>query len=155
MKRKKTEIVKKSNNPAFQVEIFFISSQKSKRHQPFFSLPQESFNFKADEKDIETFGVRVTAMQHLNFPEKGKNEFLAWNLLGHSVYFCPWKGSGFYWLHKVGNQYWLNHFGWFIWYMKNGHHNKLSQYDQLLHKANNSVLKRVPSENSIAWLGLL
>lgn len=50
VKRKKTEIVKKSNNPAFQ----------------------ESFNFKADEKDIETFGVRVTAMQHLNFPEKDK-----------------------------------------------------------------------------------
>ena len=73
MKRKKTEIVKKSNNPAFQVEIFFMSSQKSKRHQRFF--PQESFNFKADEKDIETFGVRVTAMQHLNFPEKGKTSF--------------------------------------------------------------------------------
>ena len=51
VKRKKTEIVKKSNNPQFQ----------------------ESFNFKADENDIETFGVRVTAMQHMPFPEKGKN----------------------------------------------------------------------------------
>ncbi len=53
VKRKKTEIVKKSNNPAFQ----------------------ESFNFKADESDIETFGVRVTAMQHMTFPEKGKLRF--------------------------------------------------------------------------------
>lgn len=50
VKRKKTEVVKKSNNPAFQ----------------------ESFNFKADENDIETFGVRVTAMQHMPFPEKGR-----------------------------------------------------------------------------------
>ena len=50
MKRKKTEISKKSNNPAFQ----------------------ESFNFKADKDDIESFGVRVTAMQHLPFPEKGE-----------------------------------------------------------------------------------
>ena len=50
VKRKKTEIVKKNINPAFQ----------------------ESFNFKADENDIATIGVRVTAMQHLPFPEKGK-----------------------------------------------------------------------------------
>ena len=50
MKRKKTEISKKSNNPAFQ----------------------ESFNFKADKDDVESFGVRVTAMQHLPFPEKGE-----------------------------------------------------------------------------------
>ena len=50
MKRKKTEIAKKSVNPAFQ----------------------ESFNFKADENDIESFGVRVTAMQHMPFPEKGR-----------------------------------------------------------------------------------
>ena len=53
VKRKKTEIVKKSNNPAFQ----------------------ESFNFKADEDDIALFGVRVTAMQHMTFPEKGKYFF--------------------------------------------------------------------------------
>ena len=50
VKRKKTEIAKKSVNPAFQ----------------------ESFNFKADENDIESFGVRVTAMQHMPFPEKGR-----------------------------------------------------------------------------------
>jgi hypothetical protein len=41
--------VKKTNNPAFQ----------------------ESFNFKADEQDVETYGVRVTAMQHMSFPDKG------------------------------------------------------------------------------------
>ena len=51
MKRKKTQIIKKNINPAFQ----------------------ESFNFKADENDIETIGVRVTAMQHMPFPEKGRN----------------------------------------------------------------------------------
>ena len=53
MKRKKTQIIKKNINPAFQ----------------------ESFNFKADENDIETIGVRVTAMQHMPFPEKGRNIF--------------------------------------------------------------------------------
>ena len=50
VKRKKTQIIKKNINPAFQ----------------------ESFNFKADENDIETIGVRVTAMQHMPFPEKGR-----------------------------------------------------------------------------------
>lgn len=50
VKRKRTELVKKCNNPQFQ----------------------ESFNFRADESDIETFGVRVTAMQHLPFPEKDR-----------------------------------------------------------------------------------
>ena len=51
VKRKKTETAKKSNNPAFQ----------------------ESFNFKVENKDdIDTFGVRVTAMQHVPFPEKGR-----------------------------------------------------------------------------------
>ena len=53
VKRKKTQIIKKNINPAFQ----------------------ESFNFKADENDIETIGVRVTAMQHMPFPEKGRNIF--------------------------------------------------------------------------------
>ena len=53
MKRKKTQIIKKNINPAFQ----------------------ESFNFKADENDIETIGVRVTAMQHMPFPEKGRNTY--------------------------------------------------------------------------------
>ena len=59
VKRKKTEIAKKSVNPAFQ----------------------ESFNFKADENDIESFGVRVTAMQHMPFPEKGRisHEVLRFN----------------------------------------------------------------------------
>ena len=51
VKRKKTETSKKSNNPAFQ----------------------ESFNFKVENKDdIDTLGVRVTAMQHVPFPEKGR-----------------------------------------------------------------------------------
>jgi len=71
VKRKKTQIIKKNINPAFQ----------------------ESFNFKADENDIETIGVRVTAMQHMPFPEKDKP-------LGFTVM------GGFMFARGVGREHW-------------------------------------------------
>ena len=64
MKRKKTQIIKKNINPAFQ----------------------ESFNFKADENDIETIGVRVTAMQHMPFPEKGRKIFYRLIIMFYSLF---------------------------------------------------------------------
>ena len=64
VKRKKTQIIKKNINPAFQ----------------------ESFNFKADENDIETIGVRVTAMQHMPFPEKGRNIFYRLIIMFYSLF---------------------------------------------------------------------
>ena len=49
-KTKKTEVIKKNNYPQYQ----------------------ESFNFKLEEEELETHGVKISSIQKVAFPEKGK-----------------------------------------------------------------------------------
>ena len=52
VKRKRTETIKKSNNPQYQ----------------------ESLNFRVDEKDLNRTAVKAMVMQHIPFPERGKGQ---------------------------------------------------------------------------------
>lgn len=62
LKRKRTETAKKCSNPQYQ----------------------ESFNFRVDEKDLDSTAVKATVMLHLNFPERDKP--IGFSTLGGSMF---------------------------------------------------------------------